>query len=62
MAENILFNIRMPRVLSACLVGMVLSVSGAVMQSLLRNPLGSPFTLGISHAAAFWGSTFHNII
>ena len=53
MAENILFNIRMPRVLSACLAGMVLSVSGAVMQSLLRNPLGSPFTLGISHAAAF---------
>jgi iron complex transport system permease protein len=33
--------------------GAGLSVAGAVMQSILRNPLGSPFTLGISHAAAF---------
>jgi iron complex transport system permease protein len=40
-------------VLSAILAGMALSVAGAAMQSLLRNPLGSPFTLGISNAAAF---------
>jgi len=38
-------------------VGAGLAVAGAAMQSILRNPLGSPFTLGISHAAAF-GAAF----
>ncbi len=54
---HILFNIRLPRVLSAVLAGTALSISGTVMQSILRNPLGSPFTLGISNAAAF-GAAF----
>ncbi len=36
-------------------------MGGAVMQSVLRNPLGSPFTLGISHAAAF-GAAFSVMI
>ncbi len=49
----IIFNIRLPRVLTAIIAGIGLSASGAAMQSLLRNPLGSPFTLGISQAAAF---------
>ncbi len=52
-ARHIILNIRLPRVLSAILAGMALSVAGAAMQSILRNPLGSPFTLGISNAAAF---------
>jgi iron complex transport system permease protein len=52
-ARQIITNIRLPRVLSAVLAGMMLAVAGAAMQSLLRNPLGSPFTLGISNAAAF---------
>ena len=51
--RQIVWNIRLPRVLSAILAGMALSVAGAAMQSILRNPLGSPFTLGISNAAAF---------
>jgi len=51
--NNIIFNIRLPRVLSALFAGIGLAVSGVAMQSLLRNPLGSPFTLGISQAAAF---------
>ena len=51
--RQIIINIRLPRVLSAILAGMALSVAGAAMQSILRNPLGSPFTLGISNAAAF---------
>lgn len=59
--RQILLNIRLPRVLSAVLVGTALSVSGTVMQSILRNPLGSPFTLGISNAAAF-GAAFAVII
>ena len=53
----IIWNIRMPQVLSAVVAGAGLSVAGAVMQAILRNPLGSPFTLGISHAAAF-GAAF----
>lgn len=56
-ARQIITNIRLPRVLSAVLAGMMLAVAGAAMQSLLRNPLGSPFTLGISNAAAFGAAT-----
>ena len=53
MHQGIIFQIRLPRVLAGILSGIALSVSGVVMQSVLRNPLGSPFTLGISNAAAF---------
>ncbi len=58
---QIIFQLRLPRVFAALLAGIALSVSGAVMQSILRNPLGSPFTLGISNAAAF-GAAFAVII
>ncbi|CCO22938.1 FecCD family ABC transporter permease [Maridesulfovibrio hydrothermalis] len=51
--DLIIWNIRLPQALTALVAGAGLSVSGAVMQAILRNPLGSPFTLGISHAAAF---------
>lgn len=51
--EAIIWNIRLPQALAAIIAGAALAVSGAVMQSILRNPLGSPFTLGISNAAAF---------
>lgn len=54
--NRILFSIRLPRLLAAVLSGSALAVSGAVIQSVLRNPLGSPFTLGISNAAAFGAS------
>lgn len=49
-------SIRLPRALAALLVGMLLGLSGAVMQGVLRNPLASPFTLGISQAAGFGAS------
>lgn len=52
-AHTIVWNIRIPRLLAAVVVGAGLSVAGVVMQSVLKNPLGSPFTLGISHAAMF---------
>lgn len=52
-AATIVWQIRVPRVLSAVVVGAGLAVSGAVMQGVLDNPLGSPYTLGISHAAMF---------
>jgi iron complex transport system permease protein len=53
---NIVESIRLPRALAAFLVGMLLGLSGVVMQGVLRNPLASPFTLGISQAAAFGAS------
>ena len=53
----ILFNLRMPRILLAALAGVCLALAGAVMQALLRNPLVSPFTLGLSSAASF-GAAF----
>jgi len=59
--EQIVWNIRMPRILAALLAGIALSASGAVMQSVLRNPLASPFTLGISNAAAF-GAAFAIVV
>jgi iron complex transport system permease protein len=59
--DIIVWNIRLPQALSAVVAGAGLAVSGAVMQAILRNPLGSPFTLGISHAAAF-GAAFSVMI
>ena len=48
--------LRVPRYLSAILVGFTLAVAGAIMQPVLRNPLASPFTLGISAGAGFGAS------
>jgi iron complex transport system permease protein len=59
--ELIIWNIRLPQTLTAVVAGAGLAASGAVMQSVLRNPLASPFTLGISHAAAF-GAAFSVMI
>ena len=49
----VITNIRLPRVVAALLSGWGLSLSGLTIQSLLKNPLGSPITLGISHGSAF---------
>ena len=57
----IVINIRLPQTLAALLAGGGLSMAGVVMQSVLRNPLGSPFTLGLSNAAAF-GAAFSIIV
>ncbi len=46
--EAIIWNLRLPRVLIACIVGAGLAVSGTIVQSVLKNPLASPYTLGIS--------------
>ena len=51
--DIIVWNIRLPQTLAAIVSGAGLAAAGAAMQSILRNPLGSPFTLGMSHAAAF---------
>jgi iron complex transport system permease protein len=49
----VVWDIRMPVAVMAIVVGAALSVAGAQMQTILANPLASPFTLGISAAASF---------
>jgi len=51
-ASNILWSIRMPRVILAGLVGASLAISGAAFQGLLKNPLADPYTLGVSSGAS----------
>ncbi len=51
-AARIVLYYRLPRVLAAALVGMALSISGASLQSMMRNPLVSPYVLGITSGAA----------
>ena len=51
--SQIIFDIRLPRVLLAIAVGGGLSVAGAVFQALLMNPLAEPYILGISSGGAF---------
>ena len=52
MEKEILFSIRLPRVIVAALMGIALGASGAVLQGILRNPLSDPYILGISSGAA----------
>lgn len=52
----ILFDIRLPRILLAIAVGMVLASSGAVMQGLFRNPLADPSLIGVSSGASVGAS------
>jgi iron complex transport system permease protein len=49
---QIFFVARMPRVLAGAVTGATLAAAGVVMQALLRNPLATPFTLGVSAGAA----------
>ncbi|MGN0563805.1 MAG: FecCD family ABC transporter permease [Candidatus Heritagella sp.] len=53
MAENIVWYVRLPRILLAILVGAALSVSGASYQCIFRNPMAAPDVLGASTGAAF---------
>ncbi|NLP44304.1 MAG: iron ABC transporter permease [Peptococcaceae bacterium] len=63
--RTVIFDIRIPRIIAAILIGMALSVSGAAFQGTFRNPLVSPDILGVSAGAGFgatlaiinsWGS------
>ena len=55
-AYKVILLMRLPRVALALLAGVGLAVSGVAMQGITRNPLVSPFTVGISSAAAFGAS------
>jgi iron complex transport system permease protein len=54
--DTVVWDIRLPKIVAGILAGFSLGLAGAVMQGILRNPLASPFTLGISNAAAFGAS------
>ncbi|WP_303868635.1 iron ABC transporter permease [Acetobacterium wieringae] len=54
--RDIVFKIRLPRIITAILVGMALSNAGLLMQGIFQNPLVSPYTLGVSNGAAFGAS------
>lgn len=51
--ETVVVNIRLPRILMACLVGCSLSAAGAAFQSVFHNPMAAPDILGASSGAAF---------
>lgn len=51
--QTVILDIRLPRILTAVLVGAGLATAGAVFQGLLMNPLADPYTLGVSTGAAF---------
>ncbi|NLA29481.1 MAG: iron ABC transporter permease [Propionibacterium sp.] len=53
MVATVILDIRVPMALMAIVVGAALSIGGCGMQTILRNPMASPFTLGISAAASF---------
>ncbi|MDO8683043.1 MAG: iron chelate uptake ABC transporter family permease subunit [Armatimonadota bacterium] len=66
--ESILWDIRLPRILLAALVGMLLAAGGVALQGLLLNPLADPYTVGVSSGAALgasiavvlgWGGMLH---
>jgi iron complex transport system permease protein len=59
--SGIAWSIRMPRVLVAIIAGAMLAVAGSVMQCILKNPLSEPYTLGLTHAAAF-GASFAIVV
>ena len=50
--RNILFNIRLPRILLGIAAGLILASTGGVLQGMLHNPLAEPYLLGISSGAA----------
>ncbi|MFA6700538.1 MAG: iron chelate uptake ABC transporter family permease subunit [Thiomicrospira sp.] len=53
--QQVIVDIRLPRVLLAGIIGAGLALAGAALQSLLRNPLADPQILGVSSGAAFGG-------
>ncbi len=59
--RTILYDVRLPRVLLGFLAGGSLALAGLVLQSLLRNPLASPFTLGISSGASLGSAMYFHL-
>lgn len=58
----VFFSLRIPRVLFAFFVGASLSLCGVLFQALFRNPLASPFTMGVSSAAALGAALYFKVM
>ncbi len=56
--SDIFWKIRLPRVIAAFLAGAALAISGMTFQAMFRNPLATPFTLGVSSGAAFGAAIY----
>ncbi len=59
--SDIFWKIRLPRVIAAFLAGAALAISGMAFQAMFRNPLATPFTLGVSSGAAFGAAVYIKI-
>ncbi|MBR2254794.1 MAG: iron ABC transporter permease [Candidatus Methanomethylophilaceae archaeon] len=59
--DYVLVQVRMPRILISCVAGATLAICGAAVQSLMSNPIASPYTMGISSGAGF-GATLAIIL
>ena len=53
---TVVIDVRLPRAVMGALVGGALAISGCILQSMLRNPLASPYVIGVCSAAAFGAS------
>lgn len=56
MDQIVIFDVRLPRIITAMIIGFALSISGAIYQACFKNPLVEPFILGASSGAAFGAS------
>lgn len=54
--ETIIISVRLPRIILGALVGAVLGIAGCAMQGVFRNPMASPYVVGISSSSAFGAS------
>ena len=56
LADTVVWHLRLPRILMAILAGAIFAMSGSTTQAILRNPLATPYTLGISAGAGLGAS------
>ena len=56
LADTVVWHLRLPRVVIGIIAGMGFGIAGTAMQGVMRNPLVSPYTIGVSSAAAFGAS------
>ena len=61
-SNKVLLEIRLPRLVLACLVGLGMGIAGVVMQNLLHNDLASPGTLGVSDGSALFVTLYITLI